>query len=446
MRQLTQLLIVLVTVLVAVAPMAASAEENDWTDKVKVGLDARVRNESRFNYDLNSNNGDKDNFSLLRARLNVTATPSENFRGFMQVQSSRVFGDSALTGSPFGPGNTARGIAPDDEDIALHQGYLDIIYEDLTLRAGRQEMIFGDQRLVGALGWSNRSRSFDGIALIHETDSDKTTLFFHVVQRNPERGPTALTPAALPLAPSNDPFFFGLHTTVKEIGNGLDLYALGFIDRDAGRNAPAHIQDGNLGFVTLGLRTKDMPKEGFGYDLEAAYQGGENDDVGIIAFAAHLAVAYGLGGEFAPKVLLEYNVASGDNPNTRRDTRFKNLFPTNHNKYGYIDFMGWSNMHNLRGGVGATLNENLRLTADYHLFLAYEEQDATGAGAAALPVAVGRTSRNFGQEVDVLVAYKHKNFFKALAGYSVFFPGDMHAAPTDDVVQFAYVQLALSVN
>lgn len=443
-------------------PVSSSfAEDANWTDKIKVGLEARVRNESNFDYDRNAKAEDKDNFSLLRARVNVTATPSENFRGFVQIQSSRVFGDSALSGT-FGPGNTARGIAADDEDIALHQGYLDIMGNDLTFRVGRQEMIFGDQRLVGALGWSNRGRSFDGASLIHDTDSHKATLFFHLIQRN-AAGTTTLALSPLPPTPpatvavtlgapgNNDPMFFGANLTLKEVGNGVDVYLFGFVDRDGQTintvaGVPVKVQDGNLAFATLGFRTKSMPKDGFGYDLEGAVQGGENDDVGIMAFAGHAAFGFGVDSELAPKVLVEYNIASGDNPNTRRDTAFKNLFPTNHNKYGYIDFMGWSNMHNLRGGLSAEIVENLRLAADYHLFLAYEEQGAIGAGRAALAAVPGRTSKHFGQEVDILATYKHDKFFSALAGYSVFFPGDMHVYPINDNVQFAYVQLALSVN
>ncbi|MCB0219345.1 MAG: alginate export family protein, partial [Chrysiogenetes bacterium] len=318
-------LILLVMASIALPIASASAADASWTDKIKVGLEARVRNESQFDYDLNAKAEDKDNFSLLRARLNVTATPTENFRGFIQIQSSRVFGDSALSGT-FGPGNTARGIAADDEDIALHQGYLDIIGNDLTFRVGRQEMIFGDQRLVGALGWSNRGRSFDGVSLIHDTDSHKATLFFHLIQRN-AAGTTTLALSPLPPTPpalvtvtfgapgNNDPMFFGANVTLKEIGNGLDVYLFGFVDRDGQTINPAKVQDGNLAFATLGFRTKDMPGDGIGYDLEGAVQGGENDDVGIMAFAGHVALGFGVEDASGLKLLAEYNIASGDNPN-----------------------------------------------------------------------------------------------------------------------------------
>ena len=93
MRHLRKFLLLLFMVSITLPVSSSFAEDANWTDKIKVGLEARVRNESNFDYDRNAKAEDKDNFSLLRARVNVTATPSENFRGFVQIQSSRVFGD-----------------------------------------------------------------------------------------------------------------------------------------------------------------------------------------------------------------------------------------------------------------------------------------------------------------------------------------------------------------
>ncbi|MEW6777443.1 MAG: alginate export family protein [Bdellovibrionota bacterium] len=415
------------------APPAAGGS---WTDKVKVGVHVRVRNEGRFNYDRNSDVGDKDDFTLLRGRLSVDARANENVRAYFQVQASRNFGDSCLGGTPtapcpgngpFGPGNAALGVTVEDEDVSVHQGFIDLSSGPWTARLGRQEMKFGDERLVGSLEWANRARSFDGFSLIYDTEEFKAQPFFHIVEYRP--------PAFSGL--NNDSFFTGFNSTLKQIGNGVDLYFLAFLDGDG---AATSTQDGNLFIYTAGLRTKDMPAEGFGYDLEAAGQAGENDAVKIYAFALHAAGAYGLGGEMSPTVSLEYNVASGED-GVGNDNAFKNLFPTNHNKYGAIDFVTWSNIHHFRGGVSFKPLADLSLFANYHLFLSQEKRGALGLLTAAAAV----DKRTYGQELDFYANYVLFKAAKLHGGYSLFLPGDMFPNTADDAVHFAYAQVQVDV-
>ncbi len=426
---------------------SSSQGASSWTDKIKFGVHLRIRNEGRFNYDRNSDVGDKDDFTLLRARLSADANPSEKVRAFIQFQASRVFGDSCLGAqppsscltsssySPFNPGNLALGVIADDEDLTVHQAFVDLKFlGDFTARLGRQEMLFGDERLVGALAWSNRTRAFDGFSLIHDTEAHRAQAFFHVIEYRPPSFTTA------PL--DNDSFFTGFYNTFKEIGKGVDYYFLAFLDGDG---AVPTTQDENLFIYTFGLRTKDMPKEGLGYDFEGAFQAGENDAVKIYAYAVHVAGGYGLGGELAPYVTLEYNVASGED-GIGNDNAFKNLFPTNHCKYGCIDFMTWSNTHNFRGGVSVVPVDALTVALDYRLFLSQEKTGKIGiltaAGASTTPVA----DRFYGQELDVVLNYAFDKYAKLHGGYSLFLPGDMFPATNDDAVHFAYAQVQVDVQ
>ena len=49
---------------------------------------------------------------------------------------------------------------------------------DLTLRGGRQELLFGAQRLVSPLDWANTRRTFDGASAILSMGDWKHTLFW----------------------------------------------------------------------------------------------------------------------------------------------------------------------------------------------------------------------------------------------------------------------------
>jgi hypothetical protein len=94
-----------------------------------------------------------DNFTLLRTRVGLLATVNPSVRAFVQLQDSRVFGQANTT------------LSPSTNTFDLHQGYIDLSTTlrevPVALRAGRQEIILGNERLVGAVGWHNVGRSFD---------------------------------------------------------------------------------------------------------------------------------------------------------------------------------------------------------------------------------------------------------------------------------------------
>lgn len=67
----------------------------------------------------------------------------------------------------------------------------------------------------------------------------------------------------------------------------------------------------------------------------------------------HEALAASVGGGYTcaktfgtPRLGLEYNFSSGDHdPTDGKNETLDNLFPTNHKHYGYMDFLGWRNIH-----------------------------------------------------------------------------------------------------
>ena len=73
----------------------------------------------------------------------------------VQAQDARVEGrNGAITGAPF----------RDQFDLRLaHADVGSFDKSRFALRGGRQELVFGDQRLVGHANWLNTARSFDGV-------------------------------------------------------------------------------------------------------------------------------------------------------------------------------------------------------------------------------------------------------------------------------------------
>ncbi|MFQ5696169.1 MAG: alginate export family protein, partial [Terriglobia bacterium] len=133
---------------------ASQAEAAAQPKRIEAGFEMRWRSEFRDNSDFQPGD-DFDHFlgQRLRVHLRVRAHPHLSF--FVQGQDVWLFGagrDKIIH-------NTATN---------LQQVYLDWApggREQWQVRVGRQEFIYGKQRLLGAFGWDNVGRSFDAVRL-----------------------------------------------------------------------------------------------------------------------------------------------------------------------------------------------------------------------------------------------------------------------------------------
>jgi hypothetical protein len=135
-----------------------------------------------------------------------------------------------------------------------------------------------------------------------------------------------------------------------------------------------------------------------------------------------------------PRFGLEYDYASADrNPNDGNSESFQNLFPSNHDKYGFMDEFGWRNIHDARLQVNVKPIKKLDLEFDYHAFWLADTHDfwfrSNGISTLRTKTPDGRDVRtigasNFaGQEIDLTATYELNKFFKFQTGYSHFFAG-----------------------
>src|SRR5256712_1879531 len=166
-------------VMVAVDPAFAKTD----MDQLTIGGEARIRYEIRNNTSFNSNNSNESAGSH-RIRVNVwyDLTPDVSF--FAQLQDARVWGTEGnnLSGSPAGSGiGTVSAANLGGTGVDLHQGYIllkNVFISGLSVKAGRQEIIFGDHRLFGNFGWSQVGNSFDAVRLTHSMPIADVDLFW----------------------------------------------------------------------------------------------------------------------------------------------------------------------------------------------------------------------------------------------------------------------------
>jgi hypothetical protein len=368
-----------------------------------------------------------------------------------------------------------KGDGPESDTIDLHQAYVTLGNHKefpLSIKVGRQELSYGEERLVGAFAWNNIGRVFDAAKLRWQNPWFGVDLFTsHVV-----------IPEDRHFNLSNDyDWFSGAYATSTKIPkNLLDVY---FLARNANKTAisaepsPQSPQPSARDIYTLGFRLKSKPNEvgNWDYSLESAYQFGDFQDRRLGGAAAPrldqqawMVVAQG-GYTFAdawatPRLGVEYDYGSGDSDVTDgKHETFENLFPTNHKFYGYMDFVSLQNIHDVRAIFQLKPTPRMSVAIEGHGFWLANTHDnfynVGGAprGGATLASNVGtgtgygvNPSYNsfVGTEVDVIAGYALTRFAQLEAGYGHFFVGDyirssLAAVGSQDA---NYVYLQATVN
>ena len=350
------------------------------------------------------------------------------------------------TPTPAGTKNS-RGQGPESDTIDLHQAYVTIGNHKqfpLSLKVGRQELSYGEERLVGAFAWNNIGRVFDAAKVRWQNEWFSADFFTSRVVI-PEDGK---------FNASNDyDYFSGIYATSAKIPkHTLDLY---FLARNASASAiaaapnPQAPQPSARDIYTLGGRLKSLPGQigNWDYSLEGAYQFGNFRDLRAGAPKARLTqdaymfIVQG-GYTFAdfwgtPRLGLEYDFASGDsNAKDNRHETFENLFPTNHKFYGYMDFISLQNIHDVRAIFQIKPHPRVSLAVEGHGFWLADATDnfynvggGARGGTAATPTGNGyginpKYSRFVGSELDIVSGVALTRFAQLEVGVGHFFTGD----------------------
>lgn len=347
-----------------------------------------------------------DLYWLSRVRVNVAVAPHRLASFHLQVQDARVGKkDVGSTGVPFS--------SPFD----LRMAFLDLgrAEHPVSVRLGRQELVYGDQRLVGHVSWLNTARTFDGARLVVRTRGVKLDIFGTSVVR--------LLPSELDRS-GNGNVFAGVYVSADHVVPRGSVEPYVFVRHDRDQLTEADIP-GSLALTTIGLRWTGGLPSGFNYGIETALQRGSVGIDDIEAWAGHYQLRTPALSPLAMRVTAEYNYASGDtDPGDGIRGTFDQLYPTPHDKYGLADQVGWRNIHHLRLGA-AFVDREWPLAVNYHSWWLAEASDAlySAGGAAIARVAGGAAGRHVGQELDVQISRALTPDVRLAAGYAHVFAG-----------------------
>jgi hypothetical protein len=391
-----------------------------------------------------------DDYVLNQTRLWADADVNEHLRVFIQMQDARVFGSAGTTVGYATPGE-------ENSIFDLHQGYFDIrkLFDlPLTVRVGRQEIVWGDHRVIGNFVWSNVGRVFDGGRFMWDTDDIHAEAFAAKVDEDGYLSADG--------DDNSDETAYAAQLAFKKLIPGalLELMYIHKNDEDSTSNVATQSEyavpgDDGIKIHDIGFRIDGkIPNiEAIDYTVESHAQFGEYGDQNQQAWAFAGRAGYTFKDlAWTPRFGFEYDYASGDDDQDDNDHEtFDNLYPTNHwqGNYGFIDLVSWQNMHDFRGNVKVVPTKKLTVQADFHYFLLDQEEDGwyLANGTLATPRGAGYDddSNDLAQEVDLTVSYQLYKNIGILAGYSFFMADDWMKDNLDDIdTSWGYLQTTVT--
>lgn len=363
----------------------------------------RFSADHRFRFEdyraLRYNEGNNDRWLLHRIRMNLSVLPTPWLAFHVQGQDSRVFFKRQ-------PAGAATYINRTD----LRMAYAEIGKGAAVLRVGRQELAYGEDRMLGAANWGNVARTFDAVKLLLNHKNLKLDLFAASVVRIQQRGLSRHQEG-------NN--LHGAYFQWKGPLNGATIEPYFYW-----RVGPSPL--GHQDRRVAALRWLGPLPGRFDYSTETVQQSGSLGDKTVRAFATHLVLRYSFArGKWKPRLSCEYNFASGDGvPDNRVASTFDQIYPTPHNKTGLADQIGWVNLHNLASTFEITPWRKLVIRANAHDWRLAEAKDGVYLvnGTLIFRDLTGRSGTHVGQEADILGTYTTGPHTVSL-GYGHIFPG-----------------------
>ena len=367
----------------------------------------RVRYENRQS--IGFADGRDDGYPLIRTRLNIGIEPSSWLRFGFQGQDARAPGIREVPN----PGAFRDG-------FDVRQAYVELGGDNspVSVTAGRQILALGDQRLVGALDWSNVARVFDAVKLQLRSPGAKVEVFSaSVVRTDPER--------RINISPEGSNLH-GIYASLENLlpGSTVEPYVLW-------QTSPAVADElgrrGDLDRFTTGVRVWAKGLGPWDYNAAVIGQQGSAAGAAISAWAYYAELGYSIDSRWRPRLYAEYNFGSGDeDPGDGLVGGFVDLYPTAHLWYGFTDQEGWRNLKNIRLGADLAPSKKVRLKLDFHSFWLATLRDGLYNVGGRLLVAAppdGASDAKVGDEVNAIFDVTISRILSVGGGIGHLFPG-----------------------
>jgi Alginate export len=301
------------------------------------------------------------------------------------------------------------------------------ITDSLTARLGRQELLYGEQRLISPLDWANTRRTFDGARMLYKGDGWSSDLFYTYY--------VPVIPNQLD-EPDYDQVFYGSYNTFTVNENlSIDAYYIGYDDSRTTPGSP----NSDFSLHTCGLRLNGALTENWLFEMEGGPQFGRQSGLGLNQDAGFYTAGIGrkLGDmmPWTPTLWCYYDYASG-NAGGGDFNRFNDLFPLGHKYLGFIDAARRQNIE--APNVLLTMKPHQKVEFLFWYWHIMADQAGDIVPSIGGTPAQSTASKDFGDELDIIAKYVIGPRSNVLIGYSHFWRGNKILAPAD--ADFTYVQ------
>jgi len=330
-----------------------------------------------------------NDYDLQRIRLGMQLRPTSWMRFYVEMQDARVFGINPS-------------LPPYQNAADLFEAYVELGSAEgngFTVKAGRQQLSFGNNRLIGDSWWTNVSRTFDGVRGAYQQGRFRVDAFATSV--------VIVRDGVIDhhLEGNN---LYGVYATAKDIipHATLDVYQFWNLRPSF---ALQGLKAGHLDEWTSGFRWVGALPLSLDYRTEMAYQWGELSVDRIRAWSGHWVAGHTIkSSRFKPRTFFEYDYSSGSkNDKDGYDNTFDPIYPSTHDKLGLADQFGWRNIQDFRLGQEFTLTRKWKVSTSGHDFFLANAHDALypTRGSVIAQSAKGTAGTHVGEEFDIQTIY-----------------------------------------
>jgi len=407
-------------------------------------------------------------FTSQRTRLNV-GFAGYRYKFFVALQDVRVWGQDAST--------INRVTTAENNGVQLHEAWGEILLNDtisdiqnISLKIGRQEIAYDDQKVMGALDWLQQARYHDAVVLKFN-NKGWTADFGAAFNQNKELLAGTIYNGVPPTTAGYPAGTNGLGTNYKSmeylyVAKKFFFGDISFLFLSDNFNKYTNVTSGTPPVVTKvnekGIWTRNTT--GFYYNVNPTrklklegsvyYQfGHDKNGRSLNSNLASITSTLQVGRKLFIGPGIDY-LSGNDGTKavtaTSENNQFDPLYGTPHKFWGSMDYFYVSSGFGTQGLLNYflkakyNLKDNLTLFADIHCFEAGNKL-SNGAG--------GTQTSYLGTELDLKMSYNMTKMINIEAGYSVMqATNSMASAQVKNVAnanltpQWAYVMVNIKPN
>lgn len=367
-----------------------------YAQQLDISAELRPRYENKHGFKtLLETDADGANFVSQRTRLNFDFK-QDNLIFKLSMQNVRVWGDVST-------------LSADDNATALHEAWGEALFgKGMSIKLGRQEIAYDDQRIFGSVAWAQQARSHDAFLFKYAPNANNRLDVGLALNSDSQSNIDNLYSNAAGYKTFQYAWY---HGNFSNFGLSVLLLNTGIEYLDITEQTVDYMQ-------TIGSRLT-YKFDDFNLDGAAYLQTGKTLDNNVSASYFTGNLAYKISSNISLGLGYEYLSGKDQNDVTSDVNSFMPLFGTNHKFNGWMDYFY---VGNHGGSVG--LN-------DISFTLSYQKDKFSAkliphifSSAANIYNGPTKMDNNLGTEIDLTFGYKLSKDITLNAGYSKMFATD----------------------